>query len=360
MSLMQVALRNDQARFKSVLFVILCVCVQQQSLAANDADQVLATSPAIDLLLGDVSLNKLPFVMAVDEGIYARHGLHVIPKFSKGAVEIIRSSGVDVPEAYIEANSTRPFVKIGGASPHIIALTTRAGSWDPIILGSTHTTSRWRIISRPDLDSAGDLKGKRIGYSGIGAVSHMVAVSFAEYMGWDANLDWSMMSDALGVESLAAGDVDAIIAPELHATMAVKAGYKILVDLGDYDLPVAGSSFLFDREWLAGNPDTARRLMKSYVEAIALLKTDKQATFRALRKWYQMSDPGLMEFFYLEAAKLPSKPYPPYAGLKKMMQIYDSHEMRKYTLEHFYDDSFIKELDESGYIDSLYQPAADQ
>jgi ABC-type nitrate/sulfonate/bicarbonate transport system substrate-binding protein len=358
MSLIHVALRKIHTPLNCVLLIVLGFCVQQQSIAAERTDSAAATPPAIELLLGDVSLNKLPFVMAVDEGIYARHGLNVTPKFSKGSVEIIRASGVDVPEEYIESGNSRPLVKIGGASPHIIRLTTRAGSWDPIILGSTHATSRWRIVSNPDLDSAADLKGKRIGYSGVGAVTHMMAISFAELMGWDANLDWSMMSDALGVDALEAGNVEAIIAPELHATMAVDAGYRILVDLGEYQLPVAGSSFLFDRKWLAENPDTARRLIKSYVEAIALLKTDKEATFRALRKWYMMSDPELMEFFYLEAAKLPSKPYPPYAGLKKMMQIYDSHEMRKYTLEHFYDDTFIRELDESGYIDSLYQSAA--
>ena len=94
--------------------------------------------------------------------------------------------------------------------------------------------------------------------------------------------------------------------------------------------------------------------MKSFVEAIAVLKTDREATYRVLRKWYQMSDPELMALFYAEASKLPSKPYPPYAGLEKMMEIYDSHEMRKYKVEDFYDDSFVRELDESGYIDSLY------
>ncbi len=52
---------------------------------------------------------------------------------------------------------------------------------------------------------------------------------------------------------------------------------------------------------------------------------------------------------------MPRKPYPPYEGIKRVMEVYDSHEMRKYTSEHFYDDSFVRELDESGYIDSLYQ-----
>jgi ABC-type nitrate/sulfonate/bicarbonate transport system substrate-binding protein len=318
--------------------------------AALDA----AKSPVIELLLGDVSMNKLPFVMALDAGIYERNGLNVTPKFSRGAVEIIRKSGVDVPEQYIQSGGGAPLVKIGGAAPHITRLTMSAGAWDPIILGSTHSTSRWYSVSTADLEKPEDLKGKRIGFSGIGAVTHYMAISFAEQMGWDPDFDWSMLEDALGVEALEAGFVDAIISPELHTTMAVDAGFKVLVDLGDYNLPVAGSAFLFDRAWLAANPDTARRLMKSYVEAIALLKNDKAATFRALGKWFQISDPDLLEHFYREAEKLPSKPYPPYAGLKKVMQIYDSHEMRKYTVEHFYDDSIMKELDESGYIDSLY------
>lgn len=322
---------------------------------------VLATARAdehavqMDLLLGDVSLNKLPFVLALDEGIYEKNGLDVRPLFSRGSVDIIRKSGVDVPEEFIVKGDRHIPVKIGGASPTIVRLTTKAGAWDPVILGSTHTTSRWRIISQPEIATVQDLKGKRIGYSGVGAVTHYMAISLAETLGWDPRYDWSMMGDALGVDALELGQVDAIIGPELHSTMAVDAGYKVLADLADYKLPVAGSSFLFDRDWLAQNPEIARRFMKSAVEAIALLKTDKDASFRAIRKWFLITDPELLEFFYAEAAKLPSKPYPPYEGLKQVMRIYDSHEMRKYAVEHFYDDRYIRELDESGYIDSLYR-----
>ncbi|MBT8132019.1 MAG: ABC transporter substrate-binding protein, partial [Gammaproteobacteria bacterium] len=241
------------------------------------------------------------------------------------------------------------------APPTIVRLTTRAGSWDPVILGSPHRNSRWRIVARPGIEKLQDLKGKRIGYSGIGAVTHFVAIVLAERLGWDPQFDWSMLGDGLGVDALKNDYVDAFVGPELHATMAVDAGFHLLSDLGDYELPVAGSSFLFDRQWLADNPDLARRFIKSSVEAIALLKNDKEATFRTLRKWFQMDDPKLLEFFYREAEKLAAKPYPPYEGIRKVMQVYDSHEMRKYTLEHFYDDSIIKELDESGFIDSLYE-----
>lgn len=342
-------IRNRQQRKMTYMTSVLAgLLFLTTGLSASADDQ------DITLLLGDVSLNKLPFIMAYEEGIFEKNGLHIQPLFSQGSVDIIRASGVEIDDSLIIADGVQPPIKIGGASPTITRLTTKAGQWDPLILGSTHTQSRWRIVARPGIDSLEELKGKRIGYSGVGAVTHFLAISIAERMGWDANLDWSMMGDALGVDALKKGYVDAIVGPELHATMAVDAGYKIIADLGDMQLPVAGSSFLFDREWLKDNPEVARAFMKSSVEAIALLKNDKEAAFRTLNKWFQMTDPELLEFFYAEAEKLPSKPYPPYEGLKRMMEIYDSHAMRQYKIEHFYDDSIIRELDESGYIDNLY------
>lgn len=309
----------------------------------------------LKLMLGDVSMNKLPFVMAYDEGIFEDNNLDLIPKFTKGSVDIIRKSGIVVPDEFILGKDEQTPIKVGGAAPSIVGLTTRAGGADPIIIGSTHPTERWRIIGKSEINSAEQLKGKRIGYSGYGAVSHMAAISFAQAMGWDPQYDWSMMSGALGVEALDKGYVDAIMAPELHASMGIDAGYSVIVDLGDYNLPMAGSSFLVDREWLKNNREAAKQFVKAAVQAVAMLKTDKDAAFRAMGKWYQMKDPEVMEMFYDEASKVPSKPYPPVEGLKKMMEIYDSHEMRKYTVEHFYDDSIVRELDNSGYIDSLYK-----
>jgi hypothetical protein len=42
------------------------------------------------------------------------------------------------------------------------------------------------------------------------------------------------------------------------------------------------------------------------------------------------------------------------ARVLRSLRLYDSPEMRKYTQEYFYDDGIVRELDESGYSDSLY------
>jgi NitT/TauT family transport system substrate-binding protein len=309
---------------------------------------------SLNLMLGDVSLNKLPFVMAYEEGIYRKNGLDLVPMFTPGSVEIIRRSGIDVPDEFIASPGDDTPIKVSGASPTIVRLVTQAGAWDPLIVGSTHHRSRWTIVGRNDIRSADQLKGKRIGYSGYGAVTHLEAITFAEAMGWDPQFDISLMSDGLAVEALQNGYIDAFVADNMHGTMAMAAGFHVIVDLADYNSSTAGSSLMVDREWLKDNQDAVRKFIKSSVEAVALLKTDKEATFKTLRKWYQMSDPELMEYFYDGSTRMPRKPYPAVEGIKRVMEVYDSHEMRKYTLEHFYDDLYVRELDESGYIDSLY------
>src|SRR5262249_48479413 len=107
--------------------------------------------------------------------------------------------------------------------------------------------------------------------------------------------------------------------------------------------------------WLPGHRETAARFIKATVDAIALIKTDKQSAFVAMRKWYGIADPAHQESIYAEAAKLASKPYPHVDGIKAVMATYTYHEMTRHKAEDFYDSNFVGELDRSGYIDGLYK-----
>jgi ABC-type nitrate/sulfonate/bicarbonate transport system substrate-binding protein len=107
--------------------------------------------------------------------------------------------------------------------------------------------------------------------------------------------------------------------------------------------------------WLPQNRETAARFIKSTVEALALMKTDKQAAFTAMAKWYGITDSHTQERIYAQALLLPSKPYPSAEGFRKMIEVYDYREMRRHKPEDFFDASFVAELDKSGFIDGLYK-----
>jgi hypothetical protein len=90
-------------------------------------------------------------------------------------------------------------------------------------------------------------------------------------------------------------------------------------------------------------------------EAIAMMKSDKQAAFRAIEKWYGFTDSEVKQIIYNGGTYIERKPYPAVDGIKKTMQLYDSAAMRRFKAEDFYDSSYIKALDDSGFLDNLYK-----
>jgi len=308
----------------------------------------------VSIELGDVSLTKLPFVMAAEAGIYRRNGLDAKQYITPRAAELIRqSSGLVVPKEFVGTGVGD--INIGGGSPTIVRMTSDARAPQRIVLATNDPVSRFHIMSRPEIARPEDLKGKRIGFSSVGALSHYVLILWSRKMGFDPVRDISLMASGMGGELIKRGRVDAFAADEIAVGEAIHQGYRDLVDTGAYKFPMPGSGINALKDWLPKNRETAARFVKSTVDALALIRNDKDAAFAAMAKWYGISDARAQEQIYAQAVQLPAKPYPSVEGIKTMMEIYDYREMRQHKPEDFYDASFVAELDKSGYIDGLYK-----
>lgn len=304
--------------------------------------------------LGDVSLNKLIFTVAQDAGIFKKHGLEVEQFITASAAARAARAGVMIPKDRI-GQSNQVHFSIGGGSPMTVSRATDATAGDRIILASTDHIVRWHIVAHKDITSIEQLKGKRLGYSGFGAMTHFEALAFAQIMGWNPDQDLALMENALALDTFENRTVDAFVADELVYTMALSKGHRALVDLSQYNIPIPGSGVTASRKWVQENPDTVRRFLRATVEAIAMLKQNKTVVFSSINKWYGINDREQQELLFRDMTKLPRKPYPHVPGIKKVMELYNTAGMRRFKVEDFYDDSFIKELDTSGYIDSLYK-----
>jgi len=183
-------------------------------------------------------------------------------------------------------------------------------------------------MSRTDITRPEDLKGKRIGFSGVGALSHLVLMLWAREMGWDPVHDISLLANGMGGELIWSGRIDAFAADEIAVGEAIRQGYRDLVDTAVYKFPMPGSGVNALEDWLPKNREAAARFIKSTVDALALIKNDKAAAFAAMAKWYGITDPHAQEHVYAQATQLPSKPYPSVEGIKAMMSVYSYREMQ--------------------------------
>jgi ABC-type nitrate/sulfonate/bicarbonate transport system substrate-binding protein len=280
----------------------------------------------IEVALGDVSINKFAFLVAADAGIYEENGLSVHQFVSASAANRVRKIGVEIPDEFVKDDHDMADISIGGGSPLIVSMTSDAETADRVILATNDSLARFHIVSSKDLQSIDDIKGKRLGFSGVGSVSHLMALSLLKVKGWNPSSDVSLMADGTSLDVLHKGKVDAFVASDIYYTVAGKNDAADLGDLSQFNIPIAGSGINARRDWLANNHEAASRFVKSMIDAYALMKKDKSVAVAAMAKWFNITDPAQQDQMYATVMNTPEKPYPAVDGIKQVLSLYDYRE----------------------------------
>jgi NitT/TauT family transport system substrate-binding protein len=296
------------------------------------------------------SLSKVPFVIAYEQGLFEKYGLDVelwIPP-EEGESDIAASQ---------VGRPAHPDIIVDGHSPLIYRMVTEAKFPAMVALAGGDCLARTHIIGRPGLERLEDLKGKRLGITRQRATTGFVARLLARRMGWNPTLDISILDDGHDAVSLKNRLVDAVVANEREFAQLQKEGYPVLANSRDWNEPMAGNSVVVERTWLSapGHRDAALRFLKASAEGFALFHRNPELARQVMAKWNRLMSDDVGEIIYDLGDSFPRKPFPCYDGVKNAMEIYDSNEMRRYKPEDFYDDSLMRELDESGFLDRLYE-----
>lgn len=305
--------------------------------------------------LSDVSINKIPFIIAENEGLYAKHGLEVVmTPFSASAAKV---HGVpdrvpkETRDAVVGANFS-----VGGGAPGMWDKAISSEPNDRVIIATTDDIIHWHVVAQPEFKSIDELKGKRFAISGLSACTGTVALALARRMKWDPVHDMAILEGNYSITPLQKRWTDALIAYEVPLAMAMKAGYKPLdLDMRKWNEHIPCNGVWTSKSWAHANKPAVIAYLKALTEAISMMKKDKEVAFRAIAKYYSFNDREQQQVIYNGAVEMPRKPYPSLEGIKNAMSLYDGAAMRRFKAEDFYDDSFMKELDQSGFIDALYR-----
>jgi len=293
-----------------------------------------------------ISGDALPAWIAKDAGIFERNGLDVqLVFFTGGTTAVMALVSADTPIAQL-------------AGPAVLN-SVMAGSDGAIIAGGV-TSLNYYLLSRPEIKTPEQLRGGSVAISRFGSSSDFIARYALSKIGLTPGKDVTIVqigSTTARVDSALAGRVQATVVQPPASIIAQKRGMNILADLPKLGLVYQHTAVATTRRYIREHPEIVRRYAKSQVDAVHRIYTDKEAALRALGRFLGRTvERDVLEKTWdnlLSESVLPRKQYPSLEGIKTILTTEFKGKPAK--PEDFVDSSFIKALDDSGYIDGLYK-----
>lgn len=326
----------------------------------------VAVSLAAALMTPSVHAASAPMEKLVF-GWSAITGTQAIPWITKEA-GLFEKNGLDTTFIYLDGGSRAvqvllagdtPIVQGGGNAP--IAARLRGGD-ATIILGIVNVLAYSLIVS-PDIKKPEDLRGKKLAVSRYGSNSDYATRKLLMKWGLRPDVDVAILQIPGGqptrLGAVQQGQVAGLVAQPPLTTMARKAGLNFLANPSDFGTNAYTNTPILTRTaFIRERRDAVRKFTRAIVEGIHVYKTQKEFSKRVIQKYMRVNDAEAIEDSYqFFLPVVPSKPYPPMDGIREVLAELGEKDpkARSAKPEEFADSSFVKELDDSGFIDGLYK-----
>jgi ABC-type nitrate/sulfonate/bicarbonate transport system substrate-binding protein len=227
------------------------------------------------------SLNFLPLYVGKDKGIY-------------------QAEGIDLEPVQVNTQIASKALLTGDLdfSAGVVMSGAAAGMPVKVIGFMTVKPSFW-IVTKPQIQSVNDLKGKIIGISAVGSASDLLARYILKRHGLNPDRDVSLIpvgATSNNLAALKAGTVDGgVFSPPFHA-MAKQLGFRFLFYLGDY-VNQSLSGVVAAEKMLKEKPDLVKRVLRGTIKSLRYIANNPGDTTRYIAAAWKV-EPALAEELY--------------------------------------------------------------
>jgi ABC-type nitrate/sulfonate/bicarbonate transport system substrate-binding protein len=322
---------------------------------------VLVLAPWITLVLSGAAGSLGATLPNVRMGYPSPSGAQ-IPVWVISEAKLDQRYGLNVQVIWISGVARLAQAMVSGD----VDLSTSGGSAVNAILGGAELvyiavgvpTYAFSIYVRADIKNISDLRGKVLGVLTKGASSDHAATAFLRHHGMRVGQDVKFVYLGGVREILAALDKGIIPAGVLSppTTLAARRlGFRELINISSLGLPYVHNGIVTRRSLMRQKPDIFRGFLKAYVTAVKITREEPDVAKRALARFLATSDSGIIEEAYHAFGPLfPKVPYMTEEIIRSALSVSDNPRAAKADPKDFFDNSFLKELDESGFIKELY------
>jgi len=327
---------------RSAMLIFLTI-----SLIAPPTAIVLAQTPlkTINVSVPAVSLLQAPLFVAIDAGAFKKQGMEV-RYIVTGARTIQALIGGSVQFSQGVSSRTVPAAVLAGADAVLIA------NFSDKLLFTMH--------SAPEINSLQDLKGKIVGVSGLGGSTDFATRVALREAGLVPDKDVLIRGVGGVPETVAALKAKLVHAGTLSppsSFVAQKAGFKMLFDMTRLGVDYVSSGLGVKKTTIVSDRQLVKQFLMAMIEGAKILTTDEEFALRVLTKHTRISDREVLKqsYTYLRPYYL-KVPYPSARAIKDTLDLLakDLPKAKDADPKDFIDNSVLKEIEASGYIESVY------
>lgn len=280
---------------------------------------------------------------------------------------MFKKNGLDVELLFIGSSTTATQALIAGDPPIAIAsgataISADLAGSDLVMVGSTKKDpAQAYLATSKQITQVYQLKGRRLGVSRIGASSDFLLRYILKKIGVVPDQDVAIVqvgSAPVRMAALQKGSIDGTALTFEEMMVAKKLGFNILMDISTLGIEALNADIVTTRRFIAGSKDIVRQFVKGIVDGLHFYRNNKKFSMEIIAKYTKSRDMEKIEYGYDYNAKIYlTKPYPALKGVQLALEEIGQKNPSARTAapEQFLDNSFVKALDESGYIDALYR-----
>jgi NitT/TauT family transport system substrate-binding protein len=304
------------------------------------------TKEKVRVALGSISVNTSVIPVGHQYGIFARHGVDLEPIYMGGGMNSL---------AAVTSNSVQ-FLSAGSTA----TISARLGGMDITMLSVQSSKLEYSIFAAPEIKTPQGLKGKIVTGTRPGASADSAFRLYLRRSGIDPEKEVVFVSVGDSqqgrMNALQRGSVAATALTPPFSGVARQLGFRELIDLRKTDIEYAGSSIAGMGGYIKTHPQLVENVLKGYIESLHFFRTQKEKTIAGIMKFMKMNDRARAEEGYDYYVDLmPLMPYATNAGVKAVLQFLAARQPKAATAnpEEFYDHSFLKKIEASGFTIQL-------
>jgi len=232
---------------------------------------------------------------------------------------------------------------------------------DTVLLSAAIDGFVFKIFGAAEISSPAQLKGKKLGVSRFGSAADFGLRVMLRRLGLDPAKDVAILQvgdEPARSAALQAGNIDGTVMNAPFGAQAEKLRLNVLADSVKMGIPFFGTGMLGSRRVLDREEAKVLNLMRAYLEAIKVLKSERGWSVQALSQFTRVTDKKLIEEAYDSFKdQLPNVPYPPLEAMQAVIaqMAETTPKARQIDARNYISDRYLRQLENEGFVKRLWQ-----